>query len=198
MKKTFLIIVALIVSSILNAQTHAKKGDYSFLKNEKNISIVFDYSNMKVGKKLSEEKYVDEKVKEHNKKEAGKGDKWKEGWFGARESRYQPKFMELINKSLDNTSLKANESGDAKYTLIVKTVFTEPGFNVGVMKQPAYVNFEMIFIETDSKKEIKKYILTNVPGSQAMGYDFDAGSRIAECYAKAGKMMGAYIAKALK
>jgi len=29
MKKTFLIIVALIVSSILNAQTHAKKGDYS-------------------------------------------------------------------------------------------------------------------------------------------------------------------------
>ena len=198
MKKTSLIILALIISSFLNAQTHAKKGNYSFLKNEKNITIVFDYSNMKVGKDLSEEEYVDKKVKEHNEKEAGKGDKWKEGWFGARESRYQPKFMELINKSLSKTSLKASEGGNTKYTLIVKTVYTEPGFNIGIMKQPAYANFEMIFIETESKKVVKKYVLTKVPGSQAMGYDFDAGSRIAECYAKAGKMMGAYIAKALK
>jgi len=198
MKKISLIILALIINSFLNAQTHAKKGDYSFLKNEKNITVVFDYSDMKVGKDLSEEEYVDKKVKDYNKKEAGKGDEWKEGWIGARESRYQPKFMELINKSLSKTSLKASEGGNTKYTLIVKTVYTEPGFNVGVMKQPAYANYEMIFIETESKKVVKKYVLTKVPGSQAMGYDFDAGSRIAECYAKAGKMMGAYIAKALK
>jgi len=167
------------------------------LKGQKELNIEFDYTNMKVGKYATEEAYVKDKVSEHNKKEAGKGDKWKESWESSREKRYQPKFMELINKSLEKTTLKAKEGTTAKYTLIVKTVFTEPGFNVGVMKQPAYVDFEMVFIDNETKKEVSRYILYRVPGSQAMGYDFDAGSRIAECYAKAGKMMGAYIAKVI-
>lgn len=198
MKKTILLITTVICFSLIGNTQTAKKGDYSFLKGQKELNIEFDYTNMKVGKYATEEAYIKEKVAEHNKKEAGKGEKWKESWEGSREKRYQPKYMELINKSLEGVGMVAKENSVAKYTLIVKSIFTEPGFNVGVVKQPAYVDFEMIFIETDTKKEVGRYILYKIPGSQAMGYDFDAGSRIAECYAKAGKMMGSYIAKALK
>ena len=63
---------------------------------------------------------------------------------------------------------------------------------------PASVDFEMVFIETASKKEVASYVIPKVPGSQMMGFDFDVGSRVAECYAKGGKMIGAYIYKGTK
>jgi len=154
---------------------------------------------MKVGKDESEAKYVAKKVEEGNEKEAGKGDEWKKSWENSREARYQPKFEELINEKLENTKITVSEkTEEAKYQLIVRTVYTEPGFNVGVMKKPASVNFEFVFIEIETGKEVAKYALDKVPGSQAMGFDYDVGSRVAESYAKAGKMLGSYIAKSLK
>jgi len=199
MKKFSLLSLVLLLSiSFAFAQSHAKKGDYSFLKGEKSLSLKYEYSDMIVGKKLSEQEYVNGKVEAYNKKEAGKGDKWKTAWINSREDRYQPKFEILINKTLSKVNIKVSETADSKYTLIVKTLYTEPGFHVGIMKKPAWANFEFIFIETETKKEVSRYLLSRVPGSQAMGYDYDSGSRIAECYAKGGKMLGAYIYKGLK
>lgn len=199
MKKSYLLVTLLaVISFSVNAQKPAKKGDYSFLKGQTKLNIQFDYSDMKVGRDLDEEDYVKEKVEKHNEDEAGKGDKWKEGWYGARESRYHPKFKKLINKYLGEVGMTAAEEAKAKYTLIVHTVYTEPGFNAGVVKKPAACNFVLKFIETDGGKEVAEYLMNKVPGSQVAGYDFDAGSRLAECYAKCGKSMGKYIVKALK
>lgn len=187
-----------VIGVTLNAQTPAKKGDYSFLKDETTINIKYEYDDMIVGKKLTEEEYVNGKVEDYNADEPGKGDKWKEGWYGARDKRYEPKFETLINKSLEKTKLTATEGDGEKFLLIVKTIYTEPGFHVGVMKKAAYVNFVFIFINTETGEEEANFTLTKVPGSQAMGYDYDAGSRIAESYAKGGKMLGDYIAKDIK
>lgn len=201
MKRTSFFILALMIlgGSISAQKIKSVKGDLNFLKNEKQLNVEFDYSGMTVGKELTEEEYVNEKVTEHNKKEAGKGDKWKEGWIGAREARYEPKFMELFNDHLSKTGITASEDGqNAKYTLIVKTIYTEPGFHVGVMKMPSYVHFEYIFVETANRNNVVASFTQNkVPGSQAMGYDFDAGSRIAESYAKGGKMLAKFITKEL-
>jgi hypothetical protein len=38
-------------------------------------------------------------------------------------------------------------------------------------------------------------MLTQVPGQDAMGFDYDTGGRIAESYAKAGKEIGHYLLK---
>ncbi|WP_341227017.1 hypothetical protein [uncultured Arcticibacterium sp.] len=198
MKKILLFILLIGFTSLTSfAQTHAKKGKYGFLKGEKMLNLEFEYDNMNVGKKMTEDEYVAKKVAEYNEDEAGKGEKWKESWFNSREERYEPKFMELINKSLLKTDLKADKDAEAKYTLIVKSLFTEPGFNVGVARRPAYVDFEMIFIETATEKVVATYSLPKIPGSQMMGFDYDAGTRIAESYAKSGKMIGAYISKSL-
>jgi len=191
-------IMLLLVGGALNAQTAAKKGDYSFLKGEKVINIKYEYDDMIVGKQLTEEEYVNGKVEDYNADEAGKGDKWKEGWIGARDKRYEPKFETLINKSLEKTKLTATEGDGEKYLLIVKTIYTEPGFNVGVVRKSAYVNFVFLFINTETGEEVANFTLSKVPGAQAMGYDYDSGSRIAESYAKGGKMLGDYIAKDIK
>ena len=186
-----------VFSMATSAQVHAKKGKYAFLKGEKTLNLEYDYSNMTVGKKKTEKEYVARKVADHNKKEAGKGDKWKENWLNARSKRYEPKFETLINKSMIKAGIKASQGSGAKYTLVVKTTYTEPGYNIGISKMPARVDFEMVFIETASKKEVASYVIPNVPGSQMMGFDFDVGSRVAECYAKGGKMIGLIFIKEL-
>ena len=174
-----------------------KSGSLKELVKEKNLMVKYDYSNIKVGAFNSESEYVDKKVEEYNKKKAGDGDRWKKGWEGARKDRFQPKFEALINKSLSKLGTKVGENEtSAKYTLIVKTTFIEPGFNVGVARKPAYCNYEFVIVETGNEsKVIAELYLNNVTGAQAMGYDFDSGSRIAESYAKAGKMLGAFIVK---
>lgn len=172
---------------------------YAFLKGQSTINVEFDYSDMSVGKFDKEEDYINEKVKEYNKDEPGRGDSWRDSWIGSRERVYQPKFMELFNKGLAKPGMTGVEGGDAKYTLIVHTIFTEPGFNVGVASRPAGVSFEYIFVESDARdKVVAKFRQEKVPGAQAMGMDFDTSTRISEAYAKAGKMLAAAMAKGMK
>ncbi len=79
-----------------------------------------------------------------------------------------------------------NLDPDAKYTLIVHTTYVEPGFNVGVMRKNAYLNYKIDLVETAGKKSVAEIILSNVAGGQFGGFDYDSGTRIAESYAKAG------------
>ena len=193
-----LIFVSLTVFSF-GQKVVSVEGNCDFIKGEKEIKIVYDYSEMSVGKFNSEEDYVNEKVAEGNKKEAGKGDKWKDSWYGSRERVYHVKFETLFNKGLAKRGITGSQDADgAKYTLIVKTTFTEPGFNVGVMKRPSAINVEYIFVETGTENVIAKFTQEGIPGSQAAGFDYDTSTRISESYAKAGKMLAAYIYKKTK
>lgn len=172
-----------------------ESGDLAFLKDQKDLKIQYVYDGMSVGKFKTEDEYTNTKVKEYNAKEAGKGDKWLTGWKGARKERFEPKFEELFNKTLSKQGVvAAQDKSSAKYTLIVKTNFTEPGYNIGISKYPAFINLDYIFVETaNPTKEVAKLYVQNLIGAQAMGFDFDAGSRIAESYAKGGKMIAKYL-----
>lgn len=182
-------------AGVVSAQKiKVESGSIAAIKSEKSINLQYDYSDFGVGKFKSEEEYLKKKSDEYNEKEPGKGDKFRAGWIGARKERYQPKFEELINDVLKKSGVSVGNNPDAKYTLIVKTTFIEPGFNIGIMKQAAYVSFEYIFVETANPTSVvAKLSQQKVPGSQVMGYDYDAGTRIAESYAKGGKMLGKFI-----
>ncbi len=200
MKKVTLLFAFMALFAFTAQAQKIKKqsGDLSKLKKGSTMLVTFDYTGMTVGKNLTEEEYVEKKVTEYNEKERGKGDKWKEGWESAREKRYEPKFLELFKKSSAG-KVKVSDKEGSDYTLIVKTTYTEPGFNIGVVRQNAYINVDYIIVETaNPDKVIAHYTQAKVPGATAMGYDFDAGSRIAESYAKAGKMFGKFMAKAMK
>jgi hypothetical protein len=173
--------------------------DFSFLKGQKELNVEYDYSNLKVGKKdmMDEPEYIKKKTDEGNKKEAGKGDHWAELWTGGRKNHYEPKFEDLCNKQLTGLVVGAGKTG-AKYTLILHTVMIEPGFNVGVMKQPAFCNYEISIVETADHSKVKlKWNLGDVMGSNMSGMDFDPAARIVECFAKGGKMIGKDISKSI-
>ncbi|GAA0894607.1 hypothetical protein GCM10009122_42880 [Fulvivirga kasyanovii] len=183
------------VTGVSAQKINVKSGDLDFLKNQKKLNITYDYSNMGVGKFDKEEDYINKKVTELNEKEAGSGDKWKQNWISDRKERFEPKFEELFNKTLEKNNLKGGDFADAEYTLILKTTFTEPGFNVGVARKNAYTDLEAVFVKTGSTDPVAVVTIEKSPGRGGMGYDFDTGFRIQESYAKAGKELGQYLAK---
>ena len=176
------------------------EGDegFDFIVGQTTVNVEFDYSDFGVGDYDSEDDYVKKKVDEGNKKEPGKGDKWKDSWYGSRERVYQPKFMDLINKGLEKKGIVFVEGAeDAQYTLVVKTTFIEPGFNIGISSRPSAVSFQYIFKDSDGNV-VARLSQKMVPGSTAMGFDFDTSGRISESYAKAGKMLAGHIYKKIK
>lgn len=200
--KKILLLPALIVAFVFSANAQkiiTEKGKLTDLAGESKFKLEYNYDNFAVGKYPTEQAYIDYKKGEYAKKDAATAEKFEAGWKSAREKYYQPKFEELINKSLGGKATVLPSNTDAKYTLILKTTFIEPGFNVGVMKQPAYINVEYIFVETANPSNVVvKMSQSKIPGSQYGGYDFDASTRIAESYAKAGKMLGGLMGKSLK
>ncbi|ACT96979.1 hypothetical protein [Dyadobacter fermentans] len=177
-----------------------RSGDVNVLSGQKTVNVEYDYSSFGVGKFATEQEYLDKKSAEYNAKEAGKGDAWKKAWVEDRKNRYEPKFEELFNKGLEDKGITAvTARPDAQYTLIVKTRFVEPGFNVGVMRKNAYVDYEIDLVESANKSnKVAEIAMRNVPGGQFGGFDFDTGVRIAESYAKAGKSLAAFLDKKLK
>lgn len=145
---------------------------------------------MIVGKDKREETYISEKKKDLDAKEAGRGDKREKAWFADRKDRFEPQFRELFSKHSNMTTAGDNPA----YTLIFKTTRTEPEWNVGVMRVPAYIDAEVWIVEASNRdKVIAKLSVTKAPGRDAMGYDFETGLRIQEAYAKSGKKLGQFI-----
>lgn len=171
----------------INAQrVKTTSGNEDILKPESSINIEFNYDNISVGKYKNEQEYITAKTEEYNKKEPGKGDSWAASWKNDREARYQPKFIELFTLTSGMSDSKA-----AKYTMIVKTISIEPGWNIGISRKNAQIDLEIWIVETANKSnKLATFTIDNVPGGTAFGYDFDAGLRISEAYAKAGKSLG--------
>ena len=198
MKTKMSLLIGLVFTgySAANAQKLVtESGNTDFLKGEKSFLIEYTFDGLTVGKNKPEEVYTKEKVAEQNAKEPGKGDKWLEGWKKNRETRYQPKFEELLDKMISGKATIAPASSGAKYKLIVNTTMIEPGYNIGVSKMPAYINVTFSWVEAAAPdKVLCKQTLYKVAGSQFSGYDYDVGSRVAESYAKSGKILGKYLA----
>jgi hypothetical protein len=187
-----LLFAALIV---LSATAHAQKiklleGDLSPLNGQTTIKTEFTYDNMTVGKDLTEEAYIKEKKGKLDEKEKGRGEKWEKAWKDDRKDRFEPQFRELFAKHSGIST-----SGDnATYTLIFKTTRTEPGWNVGVMRVPAYIDGEAVIVESaNPSKVIAKISVLKAPGRDAMGFDYETGARLQEAYAKTGKELGGFI-----
>jgi len=196
-----LILIQMLISGfLLNGQKiTVKKGNLDFLKGQKSLLVTFDYSNMAVGKYDKEDDYIAKKSEDYNKSEAGKGDKWKEAWKADRASRYEPKFEALFNEYSGKTGITGKRDvTDAQYEMNIHTTFTEPGFNIGITRKPAYIDLIITFRNKSTGEEAAVLNVDNCPGRDAFGYDFDTGYRLEEAYAKLGKSLAGYIIKQLK
>lgn len=184
--------VAVLVIFTLTANAQRIKtieGDIAVLKGEKTINIEFTYNDMSVGKFEHESEYIEKKKGEYNAKEPGRGDNWAKSWIADRKLVFEPKFIDLFEKSTDMV-VKAT----AKYTIIFHTTTTEPGYNIYITKKNAEIDAEATVVETANRSKIIAVIsIKNAPGRTFSGNDYATGDRIAECYAVSGKKLGKFI-----
>jgi hypothetical protein len=194
MKNLSLILFLCLSLTAYSQKLKLIEGDVSVLKGQNAVAIEFKYDNMNVGK-TTEAEYVAKKKGDYNKKEAGKGDKWEAEWVGNREDKYEPSFKERFSKFSDI----ATPSEGPDYTLIFKTLKTEPGYNIGIKSEPAYIDVEVWLVETKNKeKALAKISIMKSPGSAIFGNEFDTGARLTDAYAMAGMELGAFIKGKLK
>lgn len=189
MKHLLVLTIMLMTSTttLLAQRIKTLSGDAKEIASETKLNLVFTYENMQVGKFDKEQEYLDSKAADYNKKEAGRGDKWKESWVGDRKARFEPQFVELFQK---HNPLAVGNYPDAKYTMTINTSRTEPGYNIYITRKNAEIDLEITITETSSKREVVKYSVKNAPGRTFGGYDYDSGTRIEEAYAAAGKYFG--------
>jgi hypothetical protein len=197
--KVLLMGLAIAFSGIVNAQkVKLESGNLDFLKGETVLKVEYDYGDMSVGRYEHESDYIKDKIKEKNEDEPGSGDKWYKQWKSDRTERFQPRFEEFFNDQLKKVNLKIDsDSEDAKYMIILETTSTEPGFNVGVMRRPAWISVEIVFVEiANPEKELAKLIIKKAMQKKgAAGFDFDVAYRVEYAYAQCGKQLGKYIYK---
>jgi hypothetical protein len=204
MKKTF-ILSALIIASVttLSAQKiRTVSGSIDPIAEQTQMGALFTYENMQVGK-LREADYIERKVSDYNKDEPGQGDQWRENWMNDRKGRFEPKFLELFNKYMSEDSRNGGitlipDDGETKYLFHVNTYFTEPGFNIGIMRQNASVTLDINVLDRETGDVISRVLVENASANSFSGLDFDTGFRIQECYAKAGREYAKFLIKNLK
>jgi hypothetical protein len=201
MKNLSLIFIAVFVAGIYSVSAQKLKlesGKFDFFKGVAELKVEYNYDNVSVGKFPKEADYIAKKKAEYNEKDPGSGDRWETAWFNDRQERYAPRFEEEMNLQFvkRGVNCKVGQDLEATYTVIFKTTFIEPGFNVGVARKNASINAEAIFVESANPENVlAKVSIENSPGRDAMGYDFDTGYRIQEAYAKAGKELVYFIWK---
>lgn len=171
-------------------------GDLKWLGGEKTLQFEFSYEDMQVGK-MSEAEYVEKKVTEYNKKEAGRGDAWKKAWENDRKERFEPKFLELFDKYMSEKGITSAAEG-AKYVVKVNTNFTEPGFNVGVVRRNASVDVVCTVVEIATGNKVAVVKVRDASANSFWGTDFDSGYRLQESYAKAGRELAKFLIKKAK
>ncbi|HEX9980545.1 MAG TPA: hypothetical protein VGB50_08260 [Flavobacterium sp.] len=201
--KKVLLLAAVFVTSLMAAQDmDVVKGDFGFLKGQKEVNVEFTYDKLKLMEdNLSDDKYVADRVADLNEKGKGKGDMWKKKWYSSRESDFQPKFIELVNVVLGKEGKDMNfQEGlaNAKYTLIVEAVWIYPGYNVVMAKKGAKVSTNLRFVETANRSNVVLEIKSEKAPGDVFGGSFSNEDRIAEGYAKTGKSLAKLISKKMK
>lgn len=168
-------------------------SDFAILKGEKTINIEFVYDKVAVGDYSKEADYIKYKKDEMNSKEAKSGDAWEVKWNDAKYDIYRPKFFETFSKYSEMQIDTA-----AKYTLIFKVTFIEPGYQIVIQKKASQVEGTITLVETAKRTKKLATVTVDRGGGYFRGGAYDFSQRIAEAYAVTGKKLGVLIKKGTK
>jgi hypothetical protein len=195
LKYFLLSLVVLVNTNVYSQKIKVVTGNLDFLKDQKVLNIEYSYENMGVGRYDLEEDYVNEKVIGYNDKEPGKGDEWLKNWMMAKEKIFGPTFKGSLNDVLKDVEISIDEDPKTMYTIVLKTTFIEPGFDVGVMSKKANAKYEVIFVNNEDNKVVAALNIFAFLEAGGIGYDFNTINRIQKVYAKAGNGLGQYLIK---
>lgn len=205
-----LLILWLAVSAAAHGQNiNITEGSLAFLKTQNSLQTEFVYDNIMVPGNKTEADYLAKNKEAMNRKEAGRGDRWEKAWYDCRKERGEPQFRELFSK---RSKIQVSDE-PGTYTLIFKSLrffdddlLIESGMDAEINRDPAYMDAEVWIVETQNPGQVMvKLLMTHIPGrltsmsgswSGNSAY-YDVKIRLALAYARAGDMLGRFVATSL-
>jgi len=170
-------------------------GDLKALKGQTSYNIKFNYDSLYVGRNIPEKDFLKALKARWDEKDSSKSEELIQMWFGDRQKYYEPVFIKEFEKS---SGLKLKNQ-NTPYTILLKTRFTEGGWNVGVAGQTGEIGGELWIVESaDNGKIICKIKFYDSKGDEPFGGDFDMTRRILTAYKNAGKWMGYFVRRKSK
>lgn len=202
MKKLLLLVVLIFTTMTFAQKLKVVSGNFDFLKDqtEVNLELTFD-SLLLLKENITEADYLNERKNNllANPKRGIKGwEKWHADWENYKTSVYPEKVLNALNNS---RKIVFGRNVKAKYTLIVDGRWVNPGWQAGVITQPAILNTYIKFVETDNPSKVLM-ILSSIEvagkstgGSKAFVMEYE---RISSAYEKLGRLLSREITKGIK
>jgi hypothetical protein len=184
MRKLSVLAVCLFVLGSASAKKF--KPSPAFMKGEKEINVVFDYSQVKYDGDSQQKQYKD------------KGKKWVEEWEGKRREGNAETFLSNVNKELSKLNIEVGDYPSAKYTIIVVVVDCDFGAYAGPLSVAAKLKCTIKIVKTgttevlasvDLKAAQNPYTVIGTP------VDFD---RMYLAFGEMGEDVGEQLFKILK
>ena len=150
------------------------QGTFSELKGQTEVNVVFDYSELTCaggapfasGKPKPEAEWLGEIVTKKNEKEAGTGDDFKKRWEAAKPGPFESGFEVKLAEEWKGVTCKRGLS-NAKYTIVIKVRYADPGFSMGVSTADAWLSTTIEVVETGSKTVSSSLTMDMIKGAQA-------------------------------
>lgn len=212
--KLFASMAFMAATTVAFAQkTKITKGSFSELKGEKEVNVVFDYSQAEVAggapfaswKPQPEADWLQKIVDKKNEKEAGTGDDWKKRWEAAKPNNFESSFETKTAEMWEGTLVKRGLD-NAKYTLRVKVTYMDPGYSIGVSAADAWLSAIIEVVETGTDNVSSSLTMEKIKGASAAksipgmavvaaieGATFE--KRLGESFEKMGKSLYAKVLK---
>lgn len=194
------VLLAVLVTPVAAQKMKIVSGDFDFLRGQETVAVKFDFNDVTFyNEQLSEQEYIDRRIKEIDEKEPGESANWLKDWENFRNNRFLEKFVTIATENSKKSSIQFVKDGQAPYTLIVKATWIYPGWFGGVMKQHAKISTLLSFVETGNPNNTLLVIEADkAPGDIAFVGIPNNNDRIAEGFAKTAKTLVQLIDKRLK
>lgn len=175
---------ALLICTAVFAQEKVVEGSFKSLTGITSYNVVFDYKDIKVYFFETEEDFLKDKMA---KREGDKAEDFRNKWFNDREALYEPKFIAYFNERMKG-KVTVGKNPSAPYTILVKTTWLYPGYNVGIGREEAKISAVVTVYETANQANV----LLKVEYDKSIGIEpteksLDPGYRIAGAYEKLAK-----------
>ncbi|MDL2261964.1 hypothetical protein LJC11_00480 [Bacteroidales bacterium OttesenSCG-928-I21] len=186
MKKVISLFVCLF--AIVSFSTAQKfKPSPIFLKGEKEINVVFVYSEGITFDGDSKQEYYKDK-----------GESWVAEWEGKRRTTNSSSYIKDVNGELEGLNINIGEYSNANYTMIVDVVDCDFGAYAGPLSVPAKLKCTIRFVKTGTTETLTSIALKISQNSYsviATPIDFD---RMHLAFGEMGEKVGEILYKILK
>ena len=197
MKKLFFFTVLLTQAIFVNGQNFkTDQGGLEALVGIERYHIVFEYNaDLVVPKYDSEAAFLESKVNERESKETGAGEEYKELWYKNRIERYEPRLIQEFNyfNLQEKQVTVAREISDSKYTMVVRTLLTDPGNSNFFFRKAARLEITITIFETENPENV--LYSTQMVDVHSRGANSDDFNRIISAYAELGRGMSRHFSR---